>query len=707
MAQTVSQAFKEKIRDGISEQSALVVMKDLFFSASDISNGISISQFFNTSDDLTFGDCPSDTLDFTIIAGGMLAGYSFGEAKVYFGVKTASESYVFGDTNAHIEVDGDIYSAKTGGGLYKNDTLVDSGEYISLVSDGTNIYAIGTTSAVRMNKGSSAVYSYTPNNFMGQKLQKPLSAVFDGSTAYVWDGEHLLTYEYVPMGVYNIERPRSTVGQTVEIQDAHDRMALFDVDASEFLSTLTYPITLSAIYTRLCDYIGVPYVSSTFLYSDTSYSSSPFPDNSFSCRQLLSWIAERARRVAHFNRIGQLDLITYGDTVEESITAQDISQNGFSVAEYDTRRVTGVLLKSSNGASLSYGTMKNPYQIMGNPLINAISSDDLTAYRAIRTYVPMEFEILEADPSIDIGDIVNVQPLVEDYNMLTDSFGVAYAVWQEWFLLYGHDDVVVGNGDTPKVYGKAFEGDVAYAVPSPVYPVPLMNREIVFNGFCRAKYTITGNEKRTAELDGDTKYNANATPITQEGVFNRLVGNDLAQGIYLEGGKIYINAEYINAGTISADLIYGGTLSGAKINIGNGTFTVSSEGTVTAKDMHITGGYLDVQAPSELTPRVVVTSGAYVSQVQAGQFTVLSASGHAHYGSRSVIFSSDIDDSTIYAEYGQDHVKVSYGSTIISLEPRYSRVYISQNGTVRVNLNDGGLYFYNADGTQAKYYPAR
>lgn len=201
---------------------------------------------------------------------------------------------------------------------------------------------------------------------------------------------------------------------------------------------------------------------------------------------------------------------------------------------------------------------------MGNPLINTISSDDLAAYRAIRTYVPMEFEILEADPSIDIGDIVNVQPLVEDYNMLTDSFGVAYAVWQEWFLLYGHDDVVVGNGDTPKVYGKALEGDVAYAVPSPVYPVPLMNREIVFNGFCRAKYTITGNEKRTAELDGDTKYNANATPITQEGVFNRLVGNDLAQGIYLEGGKIYINAEYIKAGTISADRIYGGTLPGLR-----------------------------------------------------------------------------------------------------------------------------------------------
>lgn len=48
--------------------------------------------------------------------------------------------------------------------------------------------------------------------------------------------------------------------------------------------------------------------------------------------------------------------------------------------------------------------------------------------------------------------------------------------------------------------------------------------------------------------------------LTQEEIFNRLTDNGAAQGMLLVNGQLYVNASYINTGTLSADRIRGGTL---------------------------------------------------------------------------------------------------------------------------------------------------
>ena len=375
----VSPAFKSAIKDTAIPKSCLVLFADLFFSSSDFTDaGVIFNQYFNTSEDLTFGDCPSDTLSFSVVANGALSGYGFGKCRAFLGVQTGSSPYAFGDINAHIEVGNNSYTASESG-LYRNDSKIDNGVYVSLVSDGTTIYAVGLSSSVSVENSTGTVSAYTPNRFMAQKLRSGLSAVFDANTAYVWDGENMLTFEYVPMGEYNINKPRSTVGDVVTVQDAFDNMTLFDKDASEFLTSLTYPKTLGQIYTALCDFVGVSYASSTFDYSTTSYSSSPFSDTSCTLRDILWWIAERARKVAHFNRVGQLELIDIGSDPVENLTASDIGQDGYSIAEYVTPKVTGVLLKGMNGASLTFGTLDTAYVISENPFIPTISNDDLNA----------------------------------------------------------------------------------------------------------------------------------------------------------------------------------------------------------------------------------------------------------------------------------------------------------------------------------------
>lgn len=83
---------------------------------------------------------------------------------------------------------------------------------------------------------------------------------------------------------------------------------------------------------------------------------------------------------------------------------------------------------------------------------------------------------------------------------------------------------------------------------------------------------------------------------TQLSIFNKLTNNGQTQGIYLSGGKLYINASYIATGTLADsgrntvfDLKTGTlTMKKGSISIG-GKFSVSTGGVLTATGANITG----------------------------------------------------------------------------------------------------------------------
>lgn len=69
--------------------------------------------------------------------------------------------------------------------------------------------------------------------------------------------------------------------------------------------------------------------------------------------------------------------------------------------------------------------------------------------------------------------------------------------------------------------------------------------------------------------------------LSQEDIFNILTNNGQTQGIFLQNGKIYINASYIQSGTLSANLIKGGTLKLGGSNNTYGTLQIlNSRGNV-------------------------------------------------------------------------------------------------------------------------------
>ena len=98
---------------------------------------------------------------------------------------------------------------------------------------------------------------------------------------------------WVTVGYFTGKKPeRITRAEVIEFT-ALDRMSKFDTLADDFLSTLTYPKTMTQIYSALCTYIGVTKETgnenSTVM--STSYSASPFT-NGITCRALLAYIAE-------------------------------------------------------------------------------------------------------------------------------------------------------------------------------------------------------------------------------------------------------------------------------------------------------------------------------------------------------------------------------------------------------------------------------
>ena len=94
-----------------------------------------------------------------------------------------------------------------------------------------------------------------------------------------------------------------------------------------------------------------------------------------------------------------------------------------------------------------------------------------------------------------------------------------------------------------------------------------------------------------AEKYSDKKLTEYNTDLDQTAVFNKLTNGGTTQGIYLNGGKLYINADYMNSGTIAAarittlgditatGTITGGTIQGATIKNNGNTFVVSNDGT--------------------------------------------------------------------------------------------------------------------------------
>lgn len=164
--------------------------------------------------------------------------------------------------------------------------------------------------------------------------------------------------------------------------------------------------------------------------------------------------------------------------------------------------------------------------------------------------------------------------------------------------------------------------------------------------------------------------------LTQLKVFNLLTNNGATQGIYLSGGRIYINASYINAGVLSANYINGGTLRGVEIigesgKIGGFTITPTK---IYGGDSSI--GIVGLQAPASSNSWAIWAGASNVNSLGSAPFRV----------SRTGKMYADACNIT--------------GGSIRILGSSFGQAEISNNG---IRVSKQGIIVEPSSGTAAEY----
>jgi len=660
--QYINSTFHERIKDGITPQYIRLHFTDInglpcVFENEDIVGEVQIDQYFCTGEELKFGDTPSNTISFTLLNENQrLAGFPFGNCSAYIGVETRSEggsfpsgakAYVYTQRGSHLIVDDQGFKVGTGAVDY-----VVRGTFVSLCVFESMVYLLTPTRVlVFQETAQNTVISVgqtalRPNVYLQKFMSQPMGVYWHGQYLETWDAldtHSHKTFSFAGLGTYYCERPVNTKTGTIDFSDQHDRMVEMDADAAEALAEFETNDTLNDIAITMWGNSDV--IASINPYATVEQEYNPFyTDEVRTKRDVLSKIAERLRSVAMV-RNGKLTFRALGTSPVERIGETDIAMGSFVAHDVPIELTTGVLLKSGN-ASLAYGDLTNPYYIYANPLITEITASDLEAYKALPNYYPCSFEIINADPAVEVGDLINIEGLINAFIMIANS-----------------DNEAVVSTDT-----------VAYATWQPLNAVPLLQRTIHFNGHCSAEYRIPGRQKH--EIPDNVAANAALSleevkqldnSLTQQEIFDRLTDGGQAQGIYLQDGKIYVNAEYIQAGV----------LTGVEINNGNGTFRVSESGVVYASDLRITGGSIDIE----------------VTQPYMNLFRITSSYNESTH---RIAIGAEQMQAVWESEQGFSYTS-NYSSTgLVTI----------MDGHIRTQLSKEGLTFLDANGNRTANYPA-
>lgn len=565
--------FKQNIVDGETRQNFLLMRVEKgepltgYFSAIDgdfTLDGVVLEQGICKTEELTFGGTPAGSASFGLMnPGKVLQDYPWGNMVAYIGVKVGESSFsVPSGALSYVLVGSTAYTGKSDG-VYRGSTRVYNSNGVpitGLVADpfGNRVIALGEGVCVSVPSSGTAT-AMTPSRHLARKLMNGVSCTFyeyavtNGAVLRqdIYDLEEGIveTYEYVNMGMYVVSRPDSLQNSVVSVSDANNVLSLLDVDATNYITGLTYPVTIRAFTLGILNALNIDVIEPASTAWSETISANPFENSSYTLRDLLGFVAERIGRTIAFDGcVGShivptaLKFIKPCDSKTnyvESVSYDRLEAQSLAVKDYETPAITKIQLKKSDGETVVQNLSRvagdaGVYQISGNPLITSISAavQDGASGNGY-SFHPTNCSVISADPSVELGDMTQI---AVSENATEDEYDV---------------------------YGRPTGGTVTN---DPVV-IPLMSRTIHWQGNCFADYQATGGKARQADKSASVYRNASSqlyTDITvknfdgsldQESVFNRLTNNGTAQGIYMSDGDLYINGTFIRAETIQADAL--------------------------------------------------------------------------------------------------------------------------------------------------------
>ena len=376
-----STAFHQAVANG-AHQIPLLIFQDAVFSSADInvSDGIEFNDYFCTETDLSIGLALSNELVFTLFNdAGLLNDYEFGDFLATIGAQIGNSTVtangtVQANSGSHTWV---AYSSSPY--LKRDGTAVASqptSQVVSMLIYNDIVYCYLANGSTKCYKDSTGTYqsSITVNDFMLSQFQRwtGKGINYKNRILKIWQGTNLRTYEFVPLGYFTAERPN--VPSVIEIHfTCYDYMQKFEVDMPSASDLgITYPITIGNLYAAMCNYVHVPYRSSTFINSTAVITKHLDEFENVTMREVLSWIAEAAGSNARVDRDGYMVMDWMRDT-EQSFNESKYRE--FNPYWYETRRVGAVCNRASSGEyDNTVGIIgSETYLIQDNPLLKGVS----------------------------------------------------------------------------------------------------------------------------------------------------------------------------------------------------------------------------------------------------------------------------------------------------------------------------------------------
>ena len=196
---------------------------------------------------------------------------------------------------------------------------------------------------------------------------------------------------------------------------AYDCISLLDEVADAWVSTLTYPITLTRMINSMGNKVGLS-ISSIASLNRASYTVyNNFMTSNITYRQILQFIAQ----ILNLNFIADLsqtDDITYKAYTSTTAVIDNSKYIKLTMSDYEIEPIDKVQIQSTfDDIGYVAGTGTNAYIITENPLfftstkqstITSIASQLLGELKTIK-YTPMKFSTYK-DFGINCGDIITV-----------------------------------------------------------------------------------------------------------------------------------------------------------------------------------------------------------------------------------------------------------------------------------------------------------
>lgn len=374
-----SNAFHEAVRNG-NHQMPLLIFADAVFTQSDldVDSGIEFDDNFNMENDLAIGQATSNEIRFTLFNDDrLLNDYEFGEFVATLGVQVSRNTYQQTSpvtiTTLHARYDG--YNARPF--LRRNDVALaaqPSFAVKSLLGYDGKVWAFsgdGRYAVYDDATGTNITQQNNLNDFMKNKSRSWNGKGFFYNSATrrlaIYDGGTRYWYEFVPLGTFIAERPKVPDQISIDMT-CHDRMTKLDKDmpTKEELH-VTYPTTVGGLFVKMCEYLEVPYVTSTFINSGAVIAKEPEDFASATMRQVMMWIAEAAGSNARFNRDGKLVM----DWIRQ--TGQKYSETDyvdFQPTWYETKVIDKLYSRDTySGQDTIVGSGETGYLIQDNPFM--------------------------------------------------------------------------------------------------------------------------------------------------------------------------------------------------------------------------------------------------------------------------------------------------------------------------------------------------